>query len=168
MSFRIWNHARRRYLFFSFFFGKVHSFLPYLQWRHAFPRNTCFLQTSQKENLNTRVLSNLENKIFLSPSFFLFYSLHWEKRRCSSREREREKKMYFLNKIEIGLTCIHCIWYRERRSFLNTHYMLRVLWDYSTWEKERYCSCCFDFRMITKLNNTNTVIITTTSIIIIN
>ena len=34
----------------------------YLQWRHAFPRSTCFLQTSQEENLNTRVLSNLEEQ----------------------------------------------------------------------------------------------------------
>lgn len=36
------------------------SGIPYLQCRQAFPRRICFLQTSQKENLKTRVLSNLE------------------------------------------------------------------------------------------------------------
>ncbi len=125
----------------KYHFCKLHSLLPYLQWRHAFPRNTCLLQTSQKENLNTRVLSNLENKMFRFFFYLICYSSHWEKRICSNGERERE--MCSLNKIEIGLTCIHCIWYRERRSFLYTHYMLIVLWDYSTWEKERYC-CGFD------------------------
>jgi Cft2 family RNA processing exonuclease len=70
---------------------KLHSLLPYLQCRHAFPRNTCLLQTSQKENLNTRVLSNLENEYKKNKTCrFSFYLLHWEKR-IGSRNRSFSK-----------------------------------------------------------------------------
>ena len=81
--------------------------LPYLQWRHAFPRNTCFLQTSQKENLKTRVLSNLENKIFRSLYLVRIFSLQIAFRTCMKKSaranaaaREREREEYTFDQVD--------------------------------------------------------------------